>query len=298
MADTRQKKDSVVPADVSGLIEESQKVQGWIHRLEEHEGEVRPEVYRRVRADYEGRLERVGSQLGRYRADLVADLERRRAELASLREERESHAADVEEARLRHTVGEYSDEEWEERREGIEASLEEAEQRLEVEAAAVEELAGIISSIGSGVSVPEAASPAAAERRVPEAAGPGERAAEAGERSEGAVEAARAAGTGGAGEAGAGAKKATAATGEEATGGAPAEAGAPKRPPADARSKEEGRAAAEPPAGAAREEESGDYLDELEFLESLSLDEADRFDAVSAMLDEEESGDSAEKKEG
>ena len=34
--------------------------------------------------------------------------------------------------------------------------------------------------------------------------------------------------------------------------------------------------------------ESDDYLDELEFLESLSLDDPDTFDAVSRMLDDEE----------
>jgi len=37
-------------------------------------------------------------------------------------------------------------------------------------------------------------------------------------------------------------------------------------------------------------EAGGDYMDELEFLESLSLDESDKFDAMSAMLDDEEGG--------
>ena len=36
------------------------------------------------------------------------------------------------------------------------------------------------------------------------------------------------------------------------------------------------------------EEEPAEFMDELEFLESLSLDDAENFDAVSAMLDEEE----------
>ncbi len=38
-------------------------------------------------------------------------------------------------------------------------------------------------------------------------------------------------------------------------------------------------------------EAGGDYLDELEFLESLSLGDSERFDAVSAMLDDEEEPD-------
>jgi len=36
------------------------------------------------------------------------------------------------------------------------------------------------------------------------------------------------------------------------------------------------------------EAEPDEFMDELEFLESLSLDDADNFDAVSAMLDEDE----------
>jgi hypothetical protein len=38
------------------------------------------------------------------------------------------------------------------------------------------------------------------------------------------------------------------------------------------------------------DDEPDEFMDELEFLESLSLDDADNFDAVSAMLDEEDGG--------
>ncbi|MCL7972805.1 MAG: hypothetical protein M8866_12070, partial [marine benthic group bacterium] len=44
----------------------------------------------------------------------------------------------------------------------------------------------------------------------------------------------------------------------------------------------------------AAEAEPDEFMDELEFLESLSLDDADSFDAVSAMLDEDESGSGEE----
>ena len=48
-------------------------------------------------------------------------------------------------------------------------------------------------------------------------------------------------------------------------------------------------------------EDVNEFMDELEFLESLSLDDADSFDAVSAMLDEDEDsegdGESRDKTE-
>ncbi|NNK47605.1 MAG: hypothetical protein HKP01_01890, partial [Gemmatimonadetes bacterium] len=40
---------------------------------------------------------------------------------------------------------------------------------------------------------------------------------------------------------------------------------------------------------------SDEFMDELEFLESLSLDDAENFDAVSAMLDEEDAESGTEE---
>jgi len=51
-------------------------------------------------------------------------------------------------------------------------------------------------------------------------------------------------------------------------------------------------------AGVAVGEESGDFKDELEFLESLSLDDTESFDAVSRMLDEEEASETEKEDQG
>ena len=45
-------------------------------------------------------------------------------------------------------------------------------------------------------------------------------------------------------------------------------------------------------------QEAAEFMDELEFLESLSLDDTDSFDAVSAMLDEEEEDGSESDRKG
>lgn len=309
MADSS-KKSPVVPPEVRELIEESQKIQGWVERLAEHADEARPEVYRRVLSDYQGRLQKVTGRLVKHRADLVSNLEGHQGEVESLARDRDTHSAELEEARLRHAVGEYSDDDWSERREGIEESISEIDARLSVEKEAVEELSGIISSIGEGgtpvieepaatngaadarktaqskpaapsdrkgsaAATPKAEAPATPEAEAP-AAKTGKTAAEEPEPEEPA-------------------DPAPAAESHEAA-GAETEAGAEETKSGASKSAKEPAAAGDASAKTAGTErgadepEGGDYLDELEFLESLSLDEAERFDAVSAMLDEDEAG--------
>jgi hypothetical protein len=79
-------------------------------------------------------------------------------------------------------------------------------------------------------------------------------------------------------------------TAESATEEAPAEAEA-----GEAAADSSAESIVESPADAAATAEGGDYLDDLEFLESLSMDEIDRLDAVSAMLEDEPAAEGDEK---
>ncbi|MDX1579201.1 MAG: hypothetical protein R3266_11990, partial [Gemmatimonadota bacterium] len=148
MADTRST-DSVIPHEVRDLIQESQKIQGWIEGLADHADEARPEVYRKVLSDYEQRLAGVNEALAKHRAELVDTLEKRKAELAGLRTDRDEQAAELEEARLRHAVGEYDDAEWEERRDRVQQALDDVDELLTGEEETVAELDEIIASIGT-----------------------------------------------------------------------------------------------------------------------------------------------------
>jgi hypothetical protein len=140
-------KDPVVPPVVRELLQESEKVQGWVAKLPEHADEAYPEVFERVRDDYIGRLDGLADQLGQHRSDLLVSLEGRRATAESLRGDRRSHAANLEEVHLRHAVGEFSEEEWDSRRTTIEASLDKVDSLLAVEEGAVSELTAVIDSI-------------------------------------------------------------------------------------------------------------------------------------------------------
>ncbi|MGH7541661.1 MAG: hypothetical protein ACRELC_11740, partial [Gemmatimonadota bacterium] len=159
----------MIPSEVHDLIERSREIQGWIVRLKEHEGETRRAVYEKVFADYRERLAGVTAKLATHREGLVSTLEGRRAEVASLRSEREEHAARLEEAKLRHVVGEYDDDEWEERRDEIEANLEGLDGRLSDEGETVEALEEIIGAIPAEgePAEPGAGAAAAATARAP-----------------------------------------------------------------------------------------------------------------------------------
>jgi hypothetical protein len=307
MSNSRDDNSALIPSEVRDLIEESRTVQDWLDRLASHESDASPEVFDRVREDYNGRLEKATERLAQHRSELAGSLDTRRSELESLQADRDSQAADLEEARLRHMVGEFTDDRWNELSQSIEGSLSELSELLEMEDGAVAELAAIVTSIDEGRLPTVKTEPATAFPDVPE-----EPAVEATDEGDDDI----------LGE-GVSAMMEPAIVDEDVSAEPePAivdevetveeetseedspedetsvvEASAESEESTDEAPEEitveatddgpDGAPSAEAVA-AADAEEGGDYLDELEFLESLSLDESDRFDAVSAMLDEDD----------
>jgi hypothetical protein len=274
MADTTQSTDPVIPVEVTELIDESQTIQGWIDKLAELQDETTPAVYERVHTDYRVRLSAVTSRLSEHRADLSQALEERRIGADALRTERDERAAELEEAKLRFSVGEYSSEDWDEQRGSIESQLQSLKDRLTAEDKGLEELETILAIIPDGEASAEAPETLAASWQAQ---------LEPDESPVDEVEA----------DALPVAEPDTADAGLEIT---------EPEPDADGGPVAESEAAAEPSketttdsptdesSGGSGADGDGEYLDELEFLESLSLAESDRFDAVSAMLEEEEGG--------
>ena len=242
-----------VPTEVNELLEERQKIQGWIEGLEAFENETSDDVYLKVLTDYESRLEDLSARLSEHRGSIEDSVTAHGAAVGALAEERASRSSELEESRLRHAVGEYDDKEWGKRREKAESAIAELDEKLAGEQNSLSDLQQILAGI-NGEPIPErigaengsepaaevtledgAVDEAVSEPEAPEASDP--------------------------------APDAASETAQEAV-----PAGVDAAVDKDAES------------GSSDEE----YLDELEFLESLSLDEADRFDAVSAMLDDDE----------
>ncbi len=99
-------------AEIESLLGTRQQLTGWLERLDAAGSRAPESVRAKVRADYRARLAQVVAQLGTH-GDLIAStldgLRAQSREFGQLRHEELEVRA---EAELRHTVGEYSDDEW------------------------------------------------------------------------------------------------------------------------------------------------------------------------------------------
>jgi hypothetical protein len=279
--------DLVIPDAIRTLLERRAQYMEWLAKLDDLGGKYRPEVAKRVRADYRDRLTGVEDELHGHREELEASLSQRQGQLAGFEQRHNVCAAELEEAELRHQVGEFDEGEWENRKGAHNREIAEVTIALNVEREAVAELGAVLLQV-------TAPSEAAATRRV-----------EPGAWSEpGDVPSRRPV------------AETFPASGKEPVGEAVVEElveqesstdvleaaeevlgdlGAVIEETADPEVVEEVleavvEEATEPEELITEEKGSGDgdeFLDELEFLESLSLDDPESFDAVSRMLEEE-----------
>lgn len=291
--------DLVIPDAIRTLLERRAQYMEWLAKLDDLGGKYRPEVAKRVRADYRDRLTGVEDELHGHREELEASLSQRQGQLAGFEQRHDVCAAELEEAELRHQVGEFDEGEWENRKGAHNREIAEVTSALNVEREAVAELGAVLLQV-------TAPSEVAATRRV-----------EPGAWSEpGDVPSRRPV------------AETFPASGKEPVGEAVVEElveeesstdvleaaeevlgdlGAVIEETADPEVVEEVleavvEEATEPEELITEEKGSGDgdeFLDELEFLESLSLDDPESFDAVSRMLEEEgetpPEGDSPDK---
>jgi hypothetical protein len=98
--------------EIEGLLGVRQQITGWLDRLDAAGSRAPESVRTKVRADYRARLAQVVAQLGTH-ADLIAStLEGLRAQAKQYLQSRSEEYEIRSEAELRHTVGEYTDDEW------------------------------------------------------------------------------------------------------------------------------------------------------------------------------------------
>lgn len=280
----------MIPDAIRDLLEQRARFHDWLEKLDDVGGKYRPDVADRVREDYRSRLRSVEKELHGHRSELEGSLEEHRGRLEDLSRRHEDQAARLEEAELRFQVGEFEQAEWDERRAEAERALEEIGGELETERAAVGELEGVLAEVaGDGER--------AASKQVEPGAwtGPGPAtvhaarsaavAEETVEEPEPAIDEGEATGieTADAVEAEVGSLELETEADEIAEESAAEEAVEEAVEAAEDVAEEEETAVDKTLASGAED----DFLDELEFLESLSLDDPESFDAVSRMLEEE-----------
>jgi hypothetical protein len=150
-------------AEIEGLLASRQQLTGWLERLDAA-GSRAPEVVRaKVRGDYQGRLAQVLEQLRAYSDQVSSRLSGLSAQLSEFRQHRGEEAEIRAEAELRHSVGEYTDEEWQVIELGCSgkiASFDHEIERLGEEIRRMEEVQSLISGPASVPSFAPAPSPA------------------------------------------------------------------------------------------------------------------------------------------
>jgi hypothetical protein len=106
------KTTSDTEATIEELLEQRTQYEEWLAKLDSSGEKAPPAVRQRVRGDYEARLRSVLEQLRGRGAAIAEELERHHASQAELDRERRAAEETLAEAEVRHSVGEYTEEEW------------------------------------------------------------------------------------------------------------------------------------------------------------------------------------------
>ncbi|HVA58698.1 MAG TPA: Ran-binding zinc finger domain-containing protein [Gemmatimonadaceae bacterium] len=141
---------------VTALMEERAKFETWLATLESRRDTTPPNVYDRVRHDYETRLAGVVDELKTHAAELEAQAERYTTQLAELAERENARRDARAEAELRAHVGELSPDEWD-------ATAKEADDALAAIAAEQAVAGADLNRVHELLGAAMGASPAAAE---------------------------------------------------------------------------------------------------------------------------------------
>jgi hypothetical protein len=99
-------------APIEALLRERARYNEWLTKLDGASSGVPHAVRDKVRSDYDGRLRRVMEELKSHAATIRDDLARHRSAHSDLEARRSAAEEGLAEASVRHTVGEYSDDEW------------------------------------------------------------------------------------------------------------------------------------------------------------------------------------------
>lgn len=97
---------------IEALLEQRAQYEQWLAKLDSSANKAPEGVRQKVRADYEVRLRGVIERLRGHSATIAEELQRHQTAQGELDAQRRSAEEELAEAEVRHTVGEYSDDEW------------------------------------------------------------------------------------------------------------------------------------------------------------------------------------------
>jgi hypothetical protein len=97
---------------IEALLEQRAQFEQWLAKLDSTADKAPPAVRQKVRADYEMRLQGVIERLRGHAATIAEELHRHQAAQRELDTQRRQAEEELAEAEVRHTVGEFGEDEW------------------------------------------------------------------------------------------------------------------------------------------------------------------------------------------
>jgi outer membrane biosynthesis protein TonB len=97
---------------IEALLEQRSQYEQWLTKLDSAANKAPEAVRKKVRADYEVRLRGVIDRLRGHSATIAEELQRHQGSQRELDAHRREAEEELAEAEVRHTVGEFSDDEW------------------------------------------------------------------------------------------------------------------------------------------------------------------------------------------
>src|SRR3954468_2431461 len=154
---------------IEALLEQRTQYEEWLAKLDNSGDKAPPAVRQRVRGDYEARLQSVMEQLRGRGSAISEELERQHASQAELDRQRRAAEEAMSESEVRHTVGEYTEDEWRQVSEQSRREIEQLRAQLRsigAEITRLSQVQALIASPRAGAAAP-APPPAAPPRPAP-----------------------------------------------------------------------------------------------------------------------------------
>ncbi len=133
--------------DLETLVKERQTVTKWLARLSQADDGATDDVRKKVRGDYETRLKAVSKHLQGYTEELRDALTKETVKQGGFLQKEENANGRLAEAKLRHSVGEYAEDQWNKINSEIQGELEDVRKQLKVVEVEVARLDDVITSI-------------------------------------------------------------------------------------------------------------------------------------------------------
>jgi len=134
---------------IEDLLAEREQFATWLTRLDESADVASDKVRDKVRDDYQKRLETVMEELGSHGDSIAEQLADHRGTQEDLTARETSAREELAEAEVRHTVGEYDDDEWKKLKDMADEQLEQIGKDLEEVTVEIERLASVQALIAS-----------------------------------------------------------------------------------------------------------------------------------------------------